>query len=166
MSRRKHAGDFIRDWECESCETPLFTRQRFCDDCTRLNDMVDAVRLRSLPMLNRAEYCIYAIGPASLIHPIKIGVSTFVGKRFSTLQSSSPLPLFIFAVMRCPRLYETKIHAALEADRVHGEWFKRSAAVMELVRVLRQDSLSALSEWFAQRPTKNQQLDSRCSLEQ
>jgi hypothetical protein len=165
--RRNNAADFIRASECESCGMPLFGRPRFCEECTKLNNMVDVLRLHSLPPeVYRAAYCVYAIGPESQVHPVKIGVSTFVAKRFSSLQSASPLPLFILAVMRCPRMYEAKIHAVLAEDRVHGEWFKRTASVMELVDVLRQDDCDVLDQWLAQRPTKNQQLDSGYSLEQ
>lgn len=68
---------------------------------------------------------VYVIGPAG--GPYKIGFSTQPFKRLKDLSRSSPARLFPYVISQSPagvgEWVERKIHEALDAHRVHGEWF-------------------------------------------
>ena len=54
---------------------------------------------------------------------IKIGVTASIGKRFSALEASSPLPLdLVFCADTNPEL-EVVLHQHFKNRRDHGEWF-------------------------------------------
>lgn len=62
--------------------------------------------------------------------PIKIGTARFVGERLRSLQTSHHAELEILAVRPGGANEERSLHSKLSADRLRGEWFRRTAAVM------------------------------------
>ena len=60
----------------------------------------------------------------------KVGHARNPRKRLALLQTGSPEPLKLLAVIDAPRHVEREIHELFAADRLHGEWFKRSADLL------------------------------------
>ncbi len=65
--------------------------------------------------------------------PIKIGFAKDVDKRVRALQTASPVPLKVLAVVEGDSAIEKRFHRLLEAHRLMGEWFERSAPVVDVV---------------------------------
>jgi hypothetical protein len=61
---------------------------------------------------------------------IKIGITKDIRRRFAQLKSCSPFPVSLLGFVRCHRQMEARLHALLKADRIHGEWFKATDAVL------------------------------------
>jgi hypothetical protein len=66
--------------------------------------------------------------------PVKIGHSTNVRRRMSTLQISSPVPLSLVAVLSGDRTTEKEMHARFAGSHKHGEWFDLDDAVIDELR--------------------------------
>lgn len=66
--------------------------------------------------------------------PIKIGISFHPEARLAEMQRVSPARLVILRVKQGGRIAERKYHERFAADRLHGEWFKRSEPLMEVIR--------------------------------
>lgn len=66
---------------------------------------------------------VYAIGPSD--GPYKIGISSNVRARLAALQTGYPVPIKIHlsATSVDARTDESKLHQALAASRINGEWF-------------------------------------------
>lgn len=64
---------------------------------------------------------------------IKIGRSSSWPTRYSDLRNNSPHPIVPLLVMRAKPSLETKLHARFKPDRVKGEWFRPSYAIMDYV---------------------------------
>lgn len=106
---------------------------------------------RMQELLTRYEGSIYVIGPRDHELPVKIGYSTSVQMRHRTLCDSSPLPLDILAVTRCPKEWKGDVHAALANWRSHGEWFHRSTQVNEFIAICDAGGYSDLQAWLSAR---------------
>jgi hypothetical protein len=83
--------------------------------------------------------------------PVKIGTSTNVMKRLTALQSASPEPLHIRAACPGGSAVERAIHGLFSADRIAGEWFITSPALVALMDALR--DYPALGLCLAKLPT-------------
>lgn len=74
--------------------------------------------------MNERSY-IYVIGHPD--GPKKIGITSSPSRRFSELQTASPVPLFTEFVGVCgkpaARVIENLVHRLLAEHRRHGEWF-------------------------------------------
>lgn len=72
---------------------------------------------------------------------IKIGVTENLKLRHRTLQQGNPRVLVMLATMEAPGGVEDehRLHDHFTADRVHGEWFKPSAKLMELIEAHREE---------------------------
>lgn len=78
---------------------------------------------------------VYAICPRGGGN-IKFGQALNVKRRFSGIQTGSPVPLVVLGSVYVPTDTEPHIHDHLRADRSHGEWFlptKEVLAVADLI---------------------------------
>jgi hypothetical protein len=66
--------------------------------------------------------------------PIKIGVAGNVGARLKTLQTASPFPLRLLAVVPGDVEDERSLHRRFASDRLSGEWFRPSDALAAHIR--------------------------------
>lgn len=66
--------------------------------------------------------------------PIKIGISFHPEARLAEMQRHSPARLVFLRVRQGGRAAERRYHEQFAADRLHGEWFKRSEPLMDLIR--------------------------------
>lgn len=65
---------------------------------------------------------------------VKIGATFNVAKRLATLRACSPVPLTLLGVIRGGGLeLETRLHQHFARDRLHGEWFRMSKEIAELI---------------------------------
>lgn len=67
----------------------------------------------------------------------KIGWSVDVNKRLRAIQASSGEKLELLALFAGSREVEQHLHRKFAADRVHGEWFRESPALLSLIEVTR-----------------------------
>src|SRR6185503_5451365 len=72
---------------------------------------------------------VYLIGSNDYV---KIGIATNVKKRFSSLQTASPVPLKLLKSWRCANAWtkELKLHRRYARFRQNGEWFRLSDRVL------------------------------------
>jgi hypothetical protein len=68
---------------------------------------------------------------------VKIGFSSLIVDRMSKLASSSPTPVRVLAIMLGGRAVERKVHETLAADKIKGEWFRRSEDVKRMIAFAR-----------------------------
>ncbi|WP_156884283.1 GIY-YIG nuclease family protein [Sphingomonas sp. gentR] len=66
--------------------------------------------------------------------PIKIGISYHPEARLSEMQAGSPVRLVLLGVRSGTKKAERKHHETFAADRLHGEWFKRSEPLLAMIR--------------------------------
>lgn len=66
--------------------------------------------------------------------PIKIGISRHPEARIEEMQRTSPVRLVMLKVVVGGRALERRYHETFAADRLHGEWFKRSEPLMAVIR--------------------------------
>lgn len=72
----------------------------------------------------QAYYChVYAITPRGGGECIKFGRATDVKRRFSGIQTGSPVKLVLLGSVFVPGEVEPFIHDYLKDHRSHGEWF-------------------------------------------
>jgi len=73
--------------------------------------------------------------------PIKIGWAYVDGiqSRFETIQSMNPFRLKILATLEGNIQLEHKLHKRFASDRLHGEWFNSSPAIMSFIKRLEKD---------------------------
>jgi hypothetical protein len=67
---------------------------------------------------------------------IKIGFSTEVARRLSTLQSGSPTPLVLLLAVPGTAEDETRLHTMFAGERRSGEWFNADGPVRTFVDLL------------------------------
>ncbi len=70
---------------------------------------------------------------ASGENAVKIGVTDDVLSRMKALQTASPLPLRLLAVMPGDQETEYDLHRAFAALRISGEWFRFEGPLKRLV---------------------------------
>lgn len=83
---------------------------------------------------------VYFIGPDE--GPIKIGTSQDVQRRLYKLQTASPKPLRILAMVRGNAALEAKLHTRFKRCRIKGEWFDRTPELEQFLDDLRNAVLS------------------------
>jgi hypothetical protein len=79
---------------------------------------------------------------------IKIGYAINLPQRFTSLMTSSPVPLTLLGVMDGGAALETRLHIELAEHRTHGEWFLKCPAVLAVVAQARP---SEGQEWLNQK---------------
>jgi hypothetical protein len=91
-----------------------------------------AARDRRLAAATRRAGLIYFIGSSS--GPVKIGFTTNIQSRLHRLQMNSPRKLRVLAAYPGSRRDELMLHRQCANDRLHGEWFKRTPALVGIIR--------------------------------
>jgi hypothetical protein len=64
---------------------------------------------------------------------IKIGYTTHLKRRFFALQATSPARLELLATMPGDAAVEKALHDKFSAERMHGEWFRRSLRLQKFI---------------------------------
>jgi hypothetical protein len=82
-----------------------------------------AVHTAAQPVRHRADGFVYFIGGG--VGCIKIGWAKNPAKRLKALQTGSPIPLYLLAVVAGPCALEREYHQRFKAHWSHGEWFAR-----------------------------------------
>lgn len=85
--------------------------------------------------LGRYASWVYFIGQDA-DGPIKIGVSEDPAKRLYELQVACAETLTLLGLVHGDETVEKTLHGAFAPDHIRGEWFRRSATLLEFIRVL------------------------------
>jgi hypothetical protein len=85
-------------------------------------------------------YAVEAVG-ADLF---KIGRTTDLERRFRNLETMSPIPLRLAGRVWLPAEAECCIHKYIEDFRSHGEWFRSSDKVLEIVKLIADKKVMSL----------------------
>lgn len=72
---------------------------------------------------------------------VKIGMTTKLKARMSSLRNSSPIPIKLFAVAFGSPDIELVLHERFAADRLHGEWFKLTDEVNDCIESIKSHDL-------------------------
>lgn len=80
-------------------------------------------RERALSGISDGVGVVYAIAANGLV---KFGYTKNTKRRIATLQTGSPVPLYVVAIRPGTRADERAAHARFAPHRVHGEWFRVS----------------------------------------
>ena len=75
-------------------------------------------------------------------HCVKIGVAQDVAIRLRGLQSGNPEPLRLLCTFPGEHEHERLLHSALEATRLHGEWFSWSERLERVIEALKAGRLA------------------------
>jgi len=65
---------------------------------------------------------------------IKIGFTIDVQKRISCIRTMSPSPVKLLGFMEGGRDKESALHKKFASTRMHGEWFKKTDSLLNLIR--------------------------------
>lgn len=98
---------------------------------TPASSRVGAPHAQPLPLISHGQ-CVYFIQAVSG-GPIKIGTSSDVEQRLSTLQCASPVKLRIIGLISGGIHHEAALHRRLAVHRLHGEWFADAPEVLAAV---------------------------------
>lgn len=110
-----------------------------------LKHRIESETFRGLELFPETKF--YCIGiAADHLSAVKFGVSNCPGARLLSLQTGSPVQLELIGVVDGSRHLERMVHRYLVADRIHGEWFRRSTRTKELVELVRAGSLLAIED--------------------
>ena len=107
-------------------------RVAFLLECAHATDF----DLPPLPRRKRPTLYTYFIGAEH--GPIKIGSARDVHQRLTVLQTGHPEPLYIYAYADGGYETEEKMHRDFAADRLRGEWFRRSERILHHIVKLQQ----------------------------
>ena len=77
---------------------------------------------------------------------VKIGFSRSVEDRMKSLQAGSPVMLALIAAAAGRICYEKRIHRLLLTSQSHGEWFRRTPQVLEVIQRIKNNSVM---DWLA-----------------
>jgi hypothetical protein len=86
------------------------------------------------PRFERDGYIYFATCQEDPDFPIKIGYATELKSRLGGLQTGLPWKVVLLASFVGTRDDERKLHLYYRHDRLLGEWFKRSADLIELIK--------------------------------
>lgn len=73
---------------------------------------------------------------------VKIGVTSQLKVRMSTLRNTSPVPIKLFAVVFGWPGIEEHLHETFRADRMHGEWFKLTDEISNCIDSIKRQDFS------------------------
>jgi hypothetical protein len=120
----------VSDWFEINCE-PLIDLERVVSGGTPDLFLLLAGWNKPLPTPKRRS-SVYFIQQGSS-GPVKIGKADQVASRLATLQTANPLPLRLLATTDGGEARERELHAQFATDRMHGEWFYPSPALMGFI---------------------------------
>lgn len=72
---------------------------------------------------------------------VRIGISADLHLRYKNLQAGSPKELVFLKIVPGDQRLEELIHALLYSTLVHGSWYRKSAAMLQLIRYLPDSNL-------------------------
>lgn len=72
---------------------------------------------------------------------IKIGIASNVASRIASMQSHCPYRLRLLKMVPGAAHLEQELHMRFVADRLHGEWFRRSDELLDVI-----DSLEGITD--------------------
>ena len=94
----------------------------------------------------RSDQCwVYFIESADPVGHIKIGCSRSPLNRLAALRGWSPFPLIVLTKIDGDEALERRFHAQFVHDRVQGEWFRRTDAVMAVVESVKAGTFDTAS---------------------
>jgi hypothetical protein len=67
---------------------------------------------------------------------IKIGVGANVIYRIAQMQTGCPYTLKLLKIVRNASHFEKALHAEFAADNLHGEWFRKTDRLLQVIDVL------------------------------
>lgn len=94
------------------------------------------LKIRTPGLTNRYQEWVYFIEAECNPILIKIGKSTSLQKRLSTLQFMSPVQLKLIGAVLGPSGSEFVFHELFAGARAHGEWFSPVSELLQLIKVL------------------------------
>ena len=112
--------------------------KRNYDAILLLKKSLEVVSVRDLPNEWQDRIHVYFAAIDGDDSAVKIGrTSTTLEDRMSSLQTAHYRDYVVVASVRLPFRAEGKIHRALSADHIRGEWFRRSDKVNRLIDLAR-----------------------------
>lgn len=66
--------------------------------------------------------------------PVKIGSTASLRQRLSALQTASPVPLRVLALLPGGQDEERALHARFTEHRLRGEWYEPAAEILDFAR--------------------------------
>lgn len=105
-----------------------------------LKTFYEAVMLKQVPISRykpSAVPCdLYFIETQCAERHIKIGVASNIKQRLSTLQTHCPYKLVLLKLVPGAAHMEKQLHLQFSADRLSGEWFRRSDQLLAVIESL------------------------------
>jgi hypothetical protein len=111
----------------EKIGTPAFRRAYLDALNNSSNARIPTVRRRKP---ERSGAVVYFARSKDLI---KIGFSTDVHGRMSTLSTAVPTEITLLLTLPGTRHFEQRLHRRFKAHRVNGEWFRASPEILEFI---------------------------------
>lgn len=119
-TRRPMSGSFVEEWIDLVCPRVVITRWE---------SKVPPPASSTEPFGGARVYFIQC----GTHGPIKIGTARDIGSRMDTLQTASPYLLRLLTSIPGDHAVERDMHLRFAADRLHGEWFMPSAALVAFI---------------------------------
>lgn len=128
--KQAHA-DWYRDSrpskrELQKLNTPFLAAIRELEDWLRETPPLSSAKPKRPH--NRSGV-VYFIGMESDNSAVKIGFASKIEDRLSSLQTSSRHALKVLATIKATAKFEKELHHKFAADRIRGEWFRRTEAI-------------------------------------
>lgn len=114
--------------EVEGCRVVCGAHQKYCSKHRIIAEMNNQHKEES-DAYNPVVYFIIGIGTDL----VKIGRTTNISGRLGTLQTGSPVKLLLVTTIYGNEAEETAIHKLLSKYREHGEWFRMTDEVIEVI---------------------------------
>lgn len=126
----------------KTCLNDRISGSQFCEKHDKISFSLRSKQKHKI--YKTADYCwIYFISSGN---DVKIGMSKDVAKRLNTLQMASPAKLVLEAAIEAYEALEFVLHDAFKASRQHGEWFKRTSKLDEIINLAKQNDLKAIEK--------------------
>lgn len=92
---------------------------------------------------------VYFVKACDKSKQIKIGRTSDIGKRLSSLQTGSPVKLKIIGIIECrsdahSKEIETELHKMFAPYRTHGEWFRSTQNMLNFIRAANEKNPSMI----------------------
>lgn len=111
----------------------------YCDKHKKIKHSLDGKHRK---VVNISNVCnVYFI---SLGDKIKIGQSKNIKRRFNALQMSCPEKLTLEANIEAYAQLEYALHELFKDDRLHGEWFKRTPRLEQIIEFAKINDLKSI----------------------
>lgn len=85
---------------------------------------------------------VYFIKPIGMDGPVKIGCSWSPDRRLKTLETWSPFPLEVVAMLDGGLYMERRFHALFVDDHIHHEWFRYTDALGAVIDAIKSGTFS------------------------